>query len=262
MSESSERDARAGDATPPLPSREGLGEGRTSTSLTAIPPADDLHDSSIAFDPSQWAMHGLLSIYFDPARDNVDQRVHDLVRAVLGRARGPGRRGWLVRLVSPRLWVGPGRVRTIFGRTLTRRQALGGSPAAAAVILLAVLLTVSPRLRNRVAVNAWPSVPSFDARCDAAMVQPMPMGCGLNDRRILCGVQFDKPPAGTRRSGQAQPGRYMWGAGSQPVGWGTGYQPVSLLADWVRDLDCGIVDDRLDAIEAIRRQRDAYLAEI
>ncbi len=213
-------------------------------------------------------MHGLLSIYFDPARDNLDQRVHDLVRAVLGRARVPSRRGWLVRLVSPRLWVGPGRVRTIFGRTITRRQALGGSLAAAAVILLAVLVTVSPAFRSRVAAVRLPAVPSLDARCEAALVQPMPRGAGLNDPGILCGWGADGRPTerGPRSSAShpagAEPGRYGWGTGSQPVRWSTGYQPVSLLADWVRDLDCGSVDERLAMIEAARRQRDAYLAEI
>lgn len=196
----------------------------------ASPPVDDLLIMGEPIDPQQQAMHGLLWAYFEGDRTQSDERVARILERVW--AATPRRmRGRAVPAPSsPPLQA----------RMCRHRWLLSGTGIAAAVLLVAYLLTrPQPASTPAGELPATMSAsPDFAVMAEAAVVQPLPMNGTIGEPAMLCELDLGLSAV----------------TGDVAAG--------SLLAEWWKSLDCGVVQARLDAIETARRRRDELMARL
>jgi tetratricopeptide (TPR) repeat protein len=211
-------------------------------------PLDDRLDTGASFDPHQWIVHGLLSVYFEPSEQR-DRRTKAILARAYATPLSPKRQrgvpaggtgvpagesapSWPRGSLAPWLRTAP----SLALRALARHPRRTAGVALAAV-LLAVCVTWLATGRREPLTKHLLKVPDFAAVAEAAIAQPLPMTGSIGDPLMLCGLDFG--PTGQPAT------RTTAGDG--------------LLVEMLASLNCGGLPDRLAAIEQARRERDEYL---
>ena len=197
---------------------------------------DDRLDSDEPFNARQWAMHGLLSAYFERERDGYEERLDRFLEKAWASSPSPKRqRGALGGTGVPAGEPAPswlrGPPRRMASRLRPHPWALGITGVAAAILLVASVTWLATGRKEPLTKHLL-TIPDFAAVAEAAIAQPLPMTGSIGDPLMLCGLDFG--PTSERSS--------------------------SLLAELLASLNCGGLPDRLEAIEQARRERDQHLA--
>jgi len=203
---------------------------------------DDRLDPAEPFDPRQWAVHGLLSAYFERERGGYEERLDRFLERAWASSPSPKRPGAPGRALGGTGVPAGEPVQRVRGPSLALGALIGRHPWAlgitgvAAAILLVACVTWLATGRREPLTKHLLTIPDFAAVAQAAIAQPLPMTGSIGDPLMLCGLDFG-PLGGSAVSD-------------------------SLLAEMLASLNCGGLPDRLEAIEQARRERDGYMAEI